>query len=47
MNSKQRETIQEVIGILWALSYGQGDGIQAVRDAKDMLIELLEKDVTE
>lgn len=47
MNNKQRETIQKVIGILWALSYGQGDGIQAVSDAEDMLIELLEKDVTE
>lgn len=47
MTSKERETIQKVIGFLWALSYGQGSMAVAVNDAADILIELLGEDVPE
>ena len=44
MTHKQRETIQKVVGILWALSYGEGQAAEPVTDAMDLLDKLLNDD---
>lgn len=46
MNNKQRETIQKVIGMLWALSYNMDIG-ESISDAQNQLEVLLEEDVYE